>query len=158
MSGASPQEVVLKLIRVINDQAPVSSLADTLDPAVKLHMDSSTYRGIRIWAVWVRLIRSAGRVRQLQLNPTELLCDPHEPQIVNMRMTWSGIDRRTSKPLPASAPGHVRYRLQQNRIVEIWTHCTNYTFIFGNRVCSPIGYRLIQLHAAWLYLSSRIGR
>jgi hypothetical protein len=152
MSGASPQDVVLKLIRVINGQAPVASLADTLDPAVKLHMDSSTYRGIRIWAAWVHLIRSAGRVRELQLNPTELQCDPQEPQIVSLRMRWSGIDRRSGTPLPVSDLGHVRYRLEQNRIVEIWTHRTNYTFMFGTRVCSPIGYRLIQARAIWPYL------
>jgi hypothetical protein len=152
MKNVSPQEVVRALVRVISGEVPRSAAEAYLHPQVKIHVDSSNYRGITIWYKWIHFIRNCGRVRELRMTPCELWCDPQNPALVHLSMRWSGIDRTRRVPVTSPDVYHLRYLVQNGRIEEIWTKKVNYVFIFGQCIRSPVCFQLL-LGAASLYFA-----
>jgi hypothetical protein len=155
--SASPQGVVVALVRVINGELPIMAAEEHLDPQVKMHMDSAQHRGITLWYKWIHLIRNCGRVSDLRMVPVKIWADPQEPGMVHLWMCWSGTDRGKHTAETALDMYHVRYLIQGGRIVEIWTHKANYVFIFGEWIRYSACYRLFlgwaMLHFAleWLW-------
>jgi hypothetical protein len=118
-------------------------------------MDGATYRGSALWVAWVRLIRAHGRIRALRLTPCRLRLAPGDPELVDLWMRWSGLDRRRNVPIVAADLSHVRYRVRGGRIVEIWTHRINYAFVLGEWVTHPTTYWLFKASAAMQSVLSR---
>ena len=147
MSVGSAGDIIVGLARVISGEASRESARDYLDPNVRLHMDSAEYHGIKMWFRWIHLIRNCGRIRGLRMTPCELQRDPSDPALVNLQMRWSGVDRDRNAPLADGRMCHVRYRIANGKVTEIWTRRINYAFIFGPWVCSPVRYRVFHFWA-----------
>jgi len=62
--------------------------------------------------------------------------------MVFLSIRWSGSDRSGHAPSTTPAVYHLKYRVQNGRIVEIWTSKINYTFIFGWWLRYSVLYRL----------------
>lgn len=149
MEETTPQEVVLKLVEMINGNVPREQACGYLDPLVTIHMDSTIHRGIEIWQKWIYLIRNCGQVRELKMVPCGISCDVHDPCIVNLDIRWSGVRPFGNSLSETSEICHLRYRVERNRIVEIWTRKTNYVFIFGSWVRFTV---LLRLFLGWAVL------
>ena len=121
--SASPQGVVVALVRVINGELPIMAAEEHLDPQVKMHMDSAQHRGITLWYKWIYLIWNCGRVPDLPLVPSKIWADPEEPGMVHLWSCWRGTEHTAETAFDTY---HIRYLIQGGRIVEIWTHKANY--------------------------------
>jgi hypothetical protein len=132
----SPAGLVLALIGVINGDAPGRTAEEILDPDVALYMDSACYRGIDIWYKWIHLLKNCGRIRDLRMTQCDVRCDAGEPVIVHLSARWSGAAR--SRHAVSTTDGTADYLVQDGRIKTIWTHKSNYEFIFGRWISHPV--------------------
>ena len=147
IESRSSTDLVLALVRVINGDLPRLAAQEILDPMVQMRMDSVDYCGIDSWYKWIHLIRNCGRVSDLRMTHYQARCDPLEPCLVHLSARWAG-NPRSGRTRSESATGEVRYLVQDGRIKKIWTHRSNYEFIFGRWIKNPIGYRLLLAWAA----------
>jgi hypothetical protein len=138
-----PTDVVLALIRVINGDAPLQTAEEILDSEVQLHMDTVKYSGIDTWCKWIHLLRNCGRVRELRMVRCNAWSDAQEPSLVHLSARWTGTIR--SARVTAPRDGMADYLVQDGRITQIWTHKSNYDFIFGRWIGYSIFYRLFIL-------------
>jgi dimethylaniline monooxygenase (N-oxide forming) len=144
---------IASIVEMLSGRVSREQAAKYIDPQITIHMDSATHRGIELWQKWLYLIRNCGRLRQLRLVPSELSADPQDPEIVNLVGRWVGIGRHDGVAYEASHPSHFRYRFVNNRVVELWTHKTNYDAILGRWIGSSLVYRLYLGWAIFLFLS-----
>jgi hypothetical protein len=145
----SPTDLVFALVRVVNGEAPRLSARDILDPMVEIRMDAMPYRGIDVWYKWIHLIRNCGRVSDLRMTQCRARCDADDPSLVHLSARWTGTIRSRRMPATAAHDGEVRYLIRDGRIKEIWTHKSNYEFIFGRWIRYSICY---WLFSAWIFL------
>jgi hypothetical protein len=145
----SPTELVFALGQVINGDTPRLAAQEILDPMVQIHMDSANYCGIDIWYKWIHLIRNCGRVSDLRMIRCEARCDAQDPYLVHLSARWTGTIRSRRMPGMAASDGEARYLVRDGRITAIWTHKSNYEFIFGRWIRYSICYRLFL---AWAFL------
>jgi hypothetical protein len=141
----SPTDLVLALVRVINGEAPRLAAREILDPRVEIRMDSTDYRGIDVWYKWIHLIRNCGRVADLRMTQCRTRCDARDPSLVYLSARWTGTIRARRIPGIATADGEACYLIRDGRIKKIWTHRSNYEFIFGRWIRYSICY--------WVFLA-----
>ena len=98
---------------------------------VEIRMDSTSYCGIDVWYNWIHLIHNCGRVGDLRMTQCRARCDVRDPSLVHLSARWTGTIRSRRIPGMAMADGQVRYLIRDGRITKIWTHKSNYEFIFG---------------------------
>ena len=151
MDRQSPTDLVLALVRVINGNDPCIAAREILDPTVEIHMDKAVYRGIDVWYKWINLIRNHGRVSDLGVTDCKVWCDVHEPGIVHLSARWTGTVR--CNPVESVRRAEARYLVLNGRIAKIWTHRSNYEFIFGRWIKYSLCY-MIFLAWAVAYLSA----
>jgi hypothetical protein len=144
---------VLRLVDMISGNTPRERASDLLDPAVTMHVDFAVHQGIETWVKWIHLIRNCGLVRELRMVPCVVVPDDQDPYSVNLIVRWTGIRKGERLPRTTSETYYLRYRVEGNRIVELWTRKANYTFIFGRWFRSAIVYRL-YLGWAFLYFAT----
>jgi hypothetical protein len=143
--SSSPIDVVFALVRVINGEAPWLAAREILDPMVEIRMDSTAYCGIDVWYKWIHLIRHCGRISDLRMTQCRARCDARDPSLVHMSARWAGTIRSRQISGMAAADGEVRYLIRNGRIKKIWTHKSNYEFIFGRWIRYSICF--------WLFLA-----
>ena len=141
----SPTDLVFALVQVVNGEAPRLAAQEILDPMVEIRMDSTNYRGIDFWYKWIHLIRNCGRVADLRMTECRARCDDRDPSLVHLTARWAGTIRSRRMPGTAAADGEVRYLIRDGRIQKIWTHRSNYEFIFGRWIRYSICF--------WLFLA-----
>jgi hypothetical protein len=149
IESGSPIELVLALVRVVNGEAPRLAAQEILDPMVEIRMDSTGYCGIDVWYKWIHLIRNCGRVGDLRMTQCRARCDAGDPSLVHLSARWTGTIRSRRTTGMAAADGEVRYLIRDGRIKKIWTHKSNYEFIFGRWIRYSICY---WLFSAWTVL------
>ncbi|TMJ27688.1 MAG: hypothetical protein E6G88_13750 [Alphaproteobacteria bacterium] len=108
-------------------------------------MDSTGYCGIDAWYKWVHLIRNCGRVADLRMTQCRARCDARDPSLVYLSARWTGTIRARRTPESATSDGEACYLIRDGRIKKIWTHKSNYEFIFGRWIRYSICY--------WLFLA-----
>src|SRR5262249_27958629 len=116
---------------------------------VEIHMDSMDYCGIEVWYKWIHLIRNCGRVTDLRMMGCRAHCDVSNPSLIHLAARWTGTVGSRRIPGMAQTDGEVRYLIRDGHISEIWTHRSNYEFIFGGWIRYSICYRLFL---AWTVL------
>jgi hypothetical protein len=153
MEAHTPTKLVLRIVDMASGNAPRDRASEVLDPAVTIHVDSAVHRGIENWYKWMHLIRNCGRIRGLRMVPCVLAPDAQDPCSVNLILRWTGIRKGERLPRTTSETYYLRFRVEGNRIVEIWSRKANYVFIFGRWFRSAIVYRL-YLGWAVLYFAA----
>jgi cation diffusion facilitator CzcD-associated flavoprotein CzcO len=150
---AASASVIANIVEMLSGRLSREQAANYIDPQIIIHMDSATHRGIELWQKWLYLIRNCGRLRQLRLVLSELSADPQDPAIMNLVGRWVGVGRYDGVPHEASHTSRFRYRLANGRVVEMWTHKTNYDVILGRWIRFSVLYRLYLGWAIFLFLS-----
>lgn len=152
MTLTSSEELVARLLAVIGGDAPMSEAARLLAPDVICHMDQYTARGLDVWVDWLDFIRARC--------PEGLLVDVERYVTASDgTITAFGCLRRGSRPVKTPCHGEARYRIANDRIVEIWTSRGNYEIIFGAKVRHFLTWLLVMIElAVWRRLPSRKSR
>jgi hypothetical protein len=120
---------------VLSGQAPIESGAEFMATDVVAHVDDWRFRGINVWANWIQYIRTRERVS----NPTLLIEDVvvEADATVTVRGRWRGM--RGGRDVLSRACS-ARYRLEEGRIVEIWSTRGNYAFLCGAHLDYRLGF------------------
>ncbi len=129
-------ELVWRLSDILAGNASIDSGEAFIAEDVDMHMDRYPFKGISGWKSWLRFIRSRPRVVDLDLVERKV-----EVEGDRIRLTgrWAGYINGTYQV--SDYRGGASYRVEDGKIVEIWTVRKNYPFMFG-----PI----IKYHLGWL--------
>ncbi|MGU9950784.1 MAG: hypothetical protein ACNYPH_00410 [Gammaproteobacteria bacterium WSBS_2016_MAG_OTU1] len=127
--NASPSEVVRNLLQVISQQLPMSAADELLAENLQPHMDGKKIgHGKKSWFKWVQFLHenAAKKVTALTIEIDSINEKGH---LVEVQARWSGV-HNGAKIL--SSLGTVVYEVQDGKIINVWTHRANYTFIYGD--------------------------
>lgn len=134
-------QIVERLLPFLVEKDELSTVNQLISDDVLSHMDQYTAHGLQVWMQWVHFINTRRRVAHLETQLESMTVDP------DGRVTVSGRWRATHKGEKVlSGKISATYRIHNNRIVEIWTRRTNYTFIFGPVMQSQCGLALVLLY------------
>ena len=135
---------VTRLIDILRGESPIESGADLIVQDVVANVDSWRFEGINVWANWIRYLRTRGRLDALTLFVDQVVT--HDDSTVTVRGCWSAMrgEHRVFSKLCSA-----RYRLENGRIVEIWSTRRNYAFMCGAHVEHHAGFAAELLRAWW---------
>jgi hypothetical protein len=135
---------VTRLLDILRGDSPIESGVELFAPDVVANVDRWRFHGINVWANWIQYLRVRGRVDGLTLFVDQVVVE--KDGTVTARGCWSamrGNHRVFSKSCSA------RYRLENGRIVEIWSTRRNYAFMCGAHVERRAGFAAELLRAWW---------
>ena len=134
---------VARLMTILSGELPIHAGSEIIAPDVVAHVDGWRFEGINVWANWIDYLRTRGRVTEPTLIVDDLVVDD---DTVAVRGRWQGQrDGRSA----TSKPGAATYRLENGRIVEIWSTRSNYAFLCGAHVEYHWGLALELLRTQW---------
>jgi hypothetical protein len=135
---------VTRLLDILRGESSIESGVELIAPDVVANVDGWRFAGINVWANWIQYLRTRGRVGALTLFVDELVVN--DDATVTVRGCWSAMrgERRVF-----SRSCSARYRLEQGRIVEIWSTRRNYAFICGAHVEYRTGFAAELLRTWW---------
>jgi hypothetical protein len=148
-ASVDAEALVTRLLGVISGDAPMSDAEQLLAPDVISHMDQFTVRGTDVWADWLAFLRSraGGRVKA----DADRFVTNADGTISAFGCLWV---ERVGKP--RDQQHRATYRVENGRIVEVWTTRENYASIFGTKVRHPLRWLLVLVEMAiWRRLPSR---
>jgi len=135
---------VTRLLDILSGRSPIESGVELLAPDVAVHVDRWRFRGINVWANWLVYVRTRGRVDALTLFTDEIVVN--NDATVTARGCWSAM-RGSHRVFSRSCSA--RYRLENGRIVEIWSTRRNYAFMCGAHAELHAGFAVELLRAWW---------
>ena len=141
MPRSADEALVVRLLAVISGDAPMAEAEQLLAPDVISHMDQWTVRGITVWYDWLEFLLS-----NVEGNVTVVL-----DRLVTREdgtITAYGNLRTANPPFSSRQEHQATYRLENGRIVEVWTTRGNYEMIFGPKVRHPVRWLLVLLEMA----------
>ncbi len=141
MPRSADEALVVRLLAVISGEAPMGEAEQLLAPDVISHMDQWTVRGITVWYDWLEFLlsKTEGHVTVV----LDRLVTREDGTI-----TAYGNLRTASAPFSSRQEHQATYRLENGRIVEVWTTRGNYEMIFGPKVRHPVRWLLVLLEMA----------
>lgn len=139
---------VSQLIEILAGRTPISHAPEIIAPDVVSHMDGHTFSGISTWAKWLAYVRTQSRVGPPDLETDRLVAN--EDGTITAYGRWKGC--KDGAPV-LSPEVWARYRVEDGKIVEIWTTRANYVFLLGPGVGTRFGLLLVMLH---VFLRSRV--
>ena len=144
MEAEANRAAVARLMTILNGDTPIRAGSDIIAPDVVSHVDGWTFHGIEAWAHWIDYIRTRSRVRAPELWVDEMVVQTDTR--LSVRGRWHGV---RDGCLTISKPGQASYRLEQGRIVEIWSTRSNYAFLCGSHVETQAGFAFELLRSEW---------
>ena len=147
---AADEALIARLLTVISGDAPREEAYRLLAPDVISHMDQYVVRGIDVWFDWLDfLLSNAKGSVKVDIKRFERHSDGTITAHGWLRVAHSG-DRTPQQ-------NWARYRVDGNRIAEVWTTRGNYEAVFGAKVRHPLTWLLVLLEmAVWRRLPWRI--
>ena len=136
MPRSADEALVVRLLAVISGEAPMGEAEQLLAPDVISHMDQWTVRGITVWYDWLEFLLS-----KVEGHVTVVL-----DRLVTREdgtITAYGNLRTANAPFASRQEHQATYRLENGRIVEVWTTRGNYEMIFGPKVRHPVLWLLV---------------
>ena len=138
---SADEELIAQLLAVISGDAPRADAERLLAPDVISHMDQFTVRGIDVWYDWLDFLLSKAKgnvtvdVARFERHPDGTI-------------TAYGWLRVEHSPERTPQQNWARYRVDGNRIAEVWTTRSNYERIFGAKVRHSLSWMLVLLEMA----------
>jgi hypothetical protein len=135
---------VTRLLDILSGVSPIESGVELIAPDVVANVDAWSFQGINVWANWIKYLRTRSRVDGLTLFVDRVVVESDET--VTVRGCWSAMrgEHRVFSKLCSA-----RYRLENGRIVEIWSTRRNYAFMCGAHVERHVGFAVELLRAWW---------
>jgi hypothetical protein len=138
---SAEEALIVQLLAVISGQAPMADAERLLAPDVISHMDQFTVHGIDVWFDWLDfLLSNAKGSVKVDVDRFERHSDGTITAYGWLRVEKSG--NRTPHQ------NWARYRVDENRIAEVWTTRGNYEAVFGARTRHPLSWLLVLLEMA----------
>ena len=138
---SADEELIAQLLGVISGDAPRADAEQLLAPEVISHMDQFTVRGIGVWYDWLDFLLSKAKGSvTVDLDRFE-----HHPDGTITAYGWL---RVALSPERTPQQNWARYRVDGNRIAEVWTTRSNYERIFGAKVRHSLSWMLVLLEMA----------
>ena len=138
---SADEELIAQLLGVISGDAPRADAEQLLAPDVISHMDQFTVRGIGVWYDWLDFLLSKAKGSvTVDLDRFE-----HHPDGTITAYGWLRVER---SPERTPQQNWARYRVDGNRIAEVWTTRSNYERIFGAKVRHSLSWMLVLLEMA----------
>jgi hypothetical protein len=134
--------IVAKLMTILGGDTPIEAGVELLSPKVVAHVDGWRFEGINVWANWIQYLRMRGRLAEPTLVVDRIETNPDATVTALGRWVGTRDGRRMS-----SQPCRARYRMQEGRIVEIWSTRRNYAFLCGRHLDYRVGLALELLRA-----------
>jgi len=135
---------VTRLLDILSGTSSIESGVELIAQDVVANVDGWRFQGINVWANWIQYLRTRGCVDALTLFVDEVTVN--QDATVTARGCWSAMrgERRVfSKSCSA------RYRLENGRIVEIWSTRRNYAFMCGVHTEGRAGFAAELVRAWW---------
>ena len=130
------------LVRILQGQKDMSEANKILPPIMKAHLDDHSFNiSIEGWQAWWHFMKKKGRISNVSGGCSEM--KENADGTYTLVGSWSG--ELDGKPV-VFEPISARYRIQDGKIVEIWTKRMNYTFFF------PIMRYRVGVAIIFLYL------
>lgn len=145
--------ILTQLFRILAGKTPIEDGTQLIAQNVISHMDERfTFHGINAWANWISFIRSRRRVSDL-----DLIC---EQMIVNPDGTITASGYWTARYNGRSVISNqlwATYRVQDGKVVEIWTKRKNYILMFGPIMHYELGWVAVMVYLGlWNRLPGRL--
>lgn len=138
---SADEELIAQLLAVISGDAPRADAERVLAPDVVSHMDQFTVRGIDVWYDWLDFLLSKAKGNvTVDLDRFE-----HHPDGTITAYGWLRVEH---SPERTPQQNWARYRIDGNRIAEVWTTRSNYERIFGAKVRHSLSWMLVLLEMA----------
>ncbi len=134
------KHIVECLLPFLVEKQDLALACTLISPDVISHLDQYTAHGREVWMQWVRFINSRRSVRLLDTTEEEIVITPDERVTASGR--WKGLRKGE---VAFSDPISATYKIEDGKIVEIWTKRTNYTFVLGPLMQSHLGVAGILL-------------
>jgi len=148
-SRAADEALIARLLAVISGDAPRAEANRLFAPDVISHMDQFTVRGIDVWFDWLDFLLSKAKGSvQVDLDRFE-----HHFDGTITAYGWLRVEKSAER---TPQQNWARYRVDENRIAEVWTTRGNYESIFGPKVRHPLSWMIVLLEmAVWRRLPWR---
>jgi hypothetical protein len=140
-SRAGDEALIARLLAVISGDAPRAEATRLLAPDVICHMDQFTVRGVDVWFDWLDFLLSKAK-GNVSVDLDRFDAHP------NGTITAYGWLRVERSPERTPQQNWARYRIDGNRIAEVWTTRSNYERIFGAKVRHSVSWMLVLLEMA----------
>jgi hypothetical protein len=148
-----PTVILAQLFRILAGKTPIEAGTHLIAQNVISHMDERyTFHGINAWANWISFIRSRRRVSDLDLICEQMVANP------DGTITASGYWKARYKGREVVSNALVAtYRVQDGKVVEIWTKRKNYILIFGPMMKYEPGWVTVMVYLGlWNRLPGRL--
>ena len=131
-----------RLVEVLAGAAPLGAVDESFAATFRTHMGVFSTRATAAdWKRWVLFMRETGRIDDLRLDLLDLRLDG---ECWSGTACWTGQDRcSATREARRSDPLRVCWRLQDGKIVELWTVPWNYVLVLGRLMNSHAGFLLI---------------
>lgn len=135
------KHIVERLLPFLVEKQDLALASELISADVISHLDQYTVHGRDIWMQWVRFINSRRKVRLLEALLEEIVVNPDES--VTASGCWKGL--RQGEIIFSHAIS-ATYKIDNGKVVEIWTKRTNYTFMLGPLMKTRLGAVSVLLY------------
>lgn len=135
------KQIIERLLPFLVEKKDLSEACELICEDVLSHMDQYTARGLHVWMQWVHFINSRGRVTELDTLLESIVV--HSDESVTVYGRWTA-NRKGKAAISDTISA--TYKIQDGKIVEIWTTHTNYTFVVGPLIQFQLGLGLVLLY------------
>lgn len=154
--SSSSVKIVSRLLQVISKQLPLKTAETLLDKNLSSYMDGKKVGSNKnSWFRWVQFLHY--NLSKKVSSPKIIIEEIKEKgKIIEVTAYWSGQVNSSTKK---SSLGKVTYQVQNSKIINIWTHRANYSFIYGKKIAASkiYFYWIILKMLLWkpAYISSK---
>lgn len=133
------QQLVRNLLKVAGGELDVEVGEQLLHPAVQMHMSGLSLKGRKSWRAFIRYVRWKRGKAGLQLRCDRVEVDGDR---VTFNGQWRSAEGEAMMPVVEAV-----FRIEGDRVVEIWSKPSNYVALFGERILGFWGFRMFALKA-----------
>ena len=131
LSDKEKIDVVIRLLGVPKGEGSIESGERIVAEDIVMHMDGFTTKGRSNWKKFIKYFRYRSQGLHFILERTAA-------GIENDVVTFMGLASTNNTKINCKVTS--RFRLENDQVVEIWTHRSNYTTVFGNNFTGDIGF------------------
>ncbi len=129
----SSKNIVQHLFQVISRELPMSTANFLLDENLCSYMDNKKMGSNR--ETWFRWVQFLHKTADKKMSSLSIVIDKFKKKkdTVEAEVHWKA---QLNGQTVVSDVKKVVYQLKNNKIINIWTHRSNYIFIYGNKIAT----------------------
>ena len=124
---------LIQLFKVISQQLPMSEAHSLLHEHLSCYMNNKKMGSNKsTWFKWVSFLHKTAnkKMNSLSIKVQDL---QEKQDIIEASVCWNA---QVNGKKETSDTKKVIYQFKNNKIINIWTHKSNYTFIYGKKIAN----------------------